>query len=166
MSVLKALANGFVRLFSSLGLSAALIMTLALLTWLGTLAQVHTSLYDVVRTHFNSLWFFHQAGPIRIPLPGAASILALLSVNLIVGGLVRLRKSRDMLGIGITHIGILMLIASGAGKLWLAKEGHVTLYEGESDNRYLDFHEVEIAIREYGEGGSVTERAISSPREV
>ena len=103
---MKAILNRVLRVFSSLGLSCCLLLLLGLLTWLGTLEQVHTGLHDVQKKYFESFVLIHHAGPIPIPLPGANLVLCLLFINVIVGGMVRLRKRWSAAGIFVTHIGI------------------------------------------------------------
>ena len=62
----------FVDGLSSIWLSCTLLTLLGLLTWLGTLEQVNTGLFEVQRKYFDSIFLIHKAGPIAIPLPGAA----------------------------------------------------------------------------------------------
>ena len=71
---------------SSFWLSCTLLLLLAVLTWLGTLEQVHTGLFEVQKQYFESLYVIHHAGPFAIPLPGAMLVMAVLCVNLVLGG--------------------------------------------------------------------------------
>jgi len=145
--------NPVLRFFSSMGLSCVLLILLALLTWLGTLEQVHTGLFEVQKKYFESFFLVHQAGPFPIPLPGANLVLSLLFVNLFVGGILRLRRSWSMLGVLIGHVGILLLLLSGFVKLYYSEDGHVTLYENESANFFESYYRWEIAItRDIGNG--------------
>ena len=82
-----------VRLLGSMKLAVWLLLILAALTWLGTLAQLGKSIHDVQREYFES-WFVvaelplsfwgktlivredGSAWPLRIPLPGARMLLA------------------------------------------------------------------------------------------
>ena len=106
MRVLHALG----RLFASYGLAVVLLVLLMILTFLGTLEQKHASIYDVQRKYFESAIVVHWLGPVPIVLPGAMVLLGLLFVNLIVGGLVRIRKRVATLGVIVGHVGILMLL--------------------------------------------------------
>lgn len=171
MELLKTLGSKLFGLFSSLALSATLILLLALLTWLGTLEQVDSSLYDVTKEYFTS-WIVLQdrmpaiGGPIDlpvpIPLPGGATLLAVLFFNLLVGGLLRLRRGKDMIGIFVTHVGILMLILSGLVKWKMSDEGHVTLFEGESSGEFQSYHRLELIVQEFADAGQVLERRVDS----
>ncbi len=146
-----------VRLFSSFGLSCVLLLLLGLLTWLGTLEQVHTGLFDVQKKYFESFLLWHDFGPFSLPLPGANLVLCLLFVNLIVGGLIRLRRDRSRIGVAITHVGIGVLLLSGFVKTYFSDEGHVTLFEGQSASYYQSYYRWEVAIHEDLGGGRLRE---------
>ncbi len=156
------LAAGW-KFFSSLYLSVALLILLALLTWLGTLEQVHTGLYEVQRKYFDSLFLVHQAGSVPIPLPGARLVMAVLFVNLLVGGIVKLRRGWATAGVLITHVGIVFLLVAGMVKAGYSQEGHVTLYEGERANTYESYLRWEVAVFEDLGQGRV--REFTAPEE-
>jgi hypothetical protein len=162
-SLAAALGAWVVGALSSFWLSCTLLLLLALLTWLGTLEQVNTGLYDVQRKYFESLYVVHHAGPLPIPLPGAMLVMAVLVVNLLVGGIVRLRKGVGTLGILVTHIGILMLLFAGWIKTAYAEDGHVTLFEGESSNVFSSYHRWELSLTEPLDDGRV--REVVAPQE-
>lgn len=147
-----------IGVFSSLKLSCSLLMLLALLTWLGTLEQVDTGLFEVQKKYFESFVLLHDVGPFKIPLPGANLVMCVLFVNLLVGGVVRLRKSGGTVGILITHIGILLLLVSAFVKAYYATDGHVTLFEGQRSGEYQSYYRWEIAIQEPLGDGRVRER--------
>ncbi|HTE04910.1 MAG TPA: ResB protein required for cytochrome C biosynthesis, partial [Planctomycetota bacterium] len=86
------LVHAFLDALASLRLSCTLLVFLALLTWLGTLEQVNTGLFEVQKKYFESFFVIHHAGPLAIPLPGATLVMSVLFVNLVMGGLVRIRK--------------------------------------------------------------------------
>ena len=67
------------RLLDGLGsarLACALLVLLALLTWLGTLAQVELGLHAAQKRYFESFLLVHWLGPIPVPLPGANLVSA------------------------------------------------------------------------------------------
>lgn len=147
-------------LLSSLGLSCTLLILLAILTWLGTLEQQHTGLFEVQRKYFESLFLVHYAGSIPIPLPGAALVMAVLFVNLIVGGMLRIRRGVATLGVLVTHVGIALLIVAGLIKLRWSDDGHMTLFEGESSNTFQSYHHWEVAVLEKLDGKRVRESVV------
>src|SRR5690349_23344782 len=84
---------------SSFGFAAILLVFLTLLTWLGTLEQIEHGLFETQKKYFDSLYLVHwlETTPalgfrIGIPLPGVYLLLGLLLLNLVCGGIVRMRK--------------------------------------------------------------------------
>jgi hypothetical protein len=140
------LGGRVMQALSSLRLSCTLLILLGLLTWLGTLEQAEHGLYEVQRKYFESYILFFDAGPISVPLPGANLVMTLLFFNIVVGGIVRLRKTSNQLGVLIVHVGMLLLFAAGFIKLNYSEEGHVTLYEGDASNTYQSYHKWEVAV--------------------
>jgi cytochrome c biogenesis protein ResB len=151
------------RFFSSLGLAVVLLLFLGLLTWLGTLEQVEHGLYDVQKKYFESFFLVHDSGLFPIPLPGANLVLCLLGANLILGGMVRLRKGWDTAGVLVTHVGIALLLVSGLIKMYHSEEGHVSLFEGQSSDFFQSYHRWEIVA--YEDLGDGTVRTHVAPQE-
>lgn len=150
---MRALFGNALRLLSSFGLACTLLLLLALLTWLGTLEQVHSGLFDVQKKYFESFYLVHDFGPVSLPLPGANLVMCLLAVNLIVGGILRLRKSWTKVGVLVIHLGIVMLLIAAFVKNYHSQEGHLTLFEGQSSNAYQSYYRWEIAVaRDFGDG--------------
>lgn len=145
---------------SSLGLSCVLLVVLGILTWLGTLEQVHSGLYDVQRKYFESFVLLHDFGPVSIPLPGANLVLCLLALNLVLGGFVRIRKSRETAGILVTHAGIVLLLAAAFVKHHASDDGRVTLREGESATWFESDFRWELVVREISADGTAREHAV------
>lgn len=172
----------------SMRLAVWLLLLLAALTWLGTLAQTTRSTYDVQREYFES-WFVIAELPLewlggkpivtgsdglpfklKIPLPGAYPVLALLGVNLLVGGMLRLRWNRRNVGILTTHVGIAMLLVAGFVKLHFSYSGNLLLYETPADgnrvpgrvyqsSRFVSFHDFELALL-VDRGDRIEERVV------
>jgi hypothetical protein len=141
-------------------LACVLLVLLGVLTWLGTLEQVHSSLYDVQRKYFESFFLLHDAGPVRIPLPGANLVMSLLALNLLLGGFVRMRKSRETIGILVTHTGIALLLVAALVKHHASVEGRVTLGEGESADYFESDFRWEFVVRERLPSGALREHAV------
>jgi len=135
-------------LFGSLALSTSLLLMLGLLTWLGTLEQVHTGLFDVQKKYFESLFLIHWAGPVPVPLPGAYLVMLVLFANLIVGGVIRLRRKTANAGILITHFGILFMLLAGFIKLFYSEDGHVTLFEGDRSSTFTSYYRNELVLQQ------------------
>ena len=151
---------GPIAFLSSMKLSVVLLVLLAILTFLGTLAQKDQGLYFVQKEYFESWFVFPRLfGFLVLPLPGAVPVLALLFLNLLVGGLVRLRWSARNFGILVTHCGIALLLLSGFVKLSMSDAGHMFLYEGETGSRIISPHDWELALMRQ-DGDEVVERVV------
>ncbi len=149
------------RYLSSYGLSCILFLLLFLLTLLGTLEQIHAGLFDVQKKYFESVFLIHELfGVLPIPLPGAYLVLSLLAVNLILGGVVRARKSPAHWGILLGHIGIVVLLLGAAIQYRYSESGNLTLYEGERSNEFESYYEWELAIADASGDGPFTEYII------
>jgi hypothetical protein len=157
---MKKLLHSLIRLLSSFGFACILLLLLLLLTYLGTLEQVEFGLYDVQKKYFESMFLMHSIGPLQVPLPGVYLLLILLFLNLLIGGLIRLRKTWSRAGILITHIGIVVMLAAGFVKLRYSVDGHLTLYPEEQSGEFESYYEWEIAIAEVTDQEGVQEYVI------
>ncbi len=157
---MKTVLARTLEVIGSLRLSVVLLVLLALLTWLGTLEQVDTGLFEVQRRYFDSLFLVHQAWGVPIPLPGARLVMAILFVNLVVGGVLRLRRGWATTGVLVAHVGILILLVAGLIKSAYAVEGRVSLHEGERSNVFDSYYRWEIALLEKLDDGRVREFTI------
>lgn len=138
--------RSLIDLLGSFGLASALILMLFILTLFGTLEQQYSSLFEVQKKYFESVFLKHEIGPFTLLMPGAGLVMALLGLNLLVGGLIRIRWAARTAGIIVIHIGVAMLLIAGAVKLWSADEGYLQLFEGERSDEYISYHNWEVAI--------------------
>ncbi|MBK7644281.1 MAG: cytochrome c biogenesis protein ResB [Planctomycetes bacterium] len=157
---MKGILKGILDFFSSLGLSSALLILLALLTYLGTIDQVDHGLFEAQKKYFESMVVWQQVGPLVVPLPGAYLVMVLLCVNLVLGGLVRIRKGWATVGVIVTHCGIILMMIAGLVKFKYCKEGHVTLYEGQAKSEFESYYDWELVVLEPTERGTVIEHPI------
>ncbi len=161
---MAAVLRSITALLASYGLSCVLLLLLFVLTWLGTLAQVEHGLYSAQKQYFESWFVLAQAGPVVIPLPGGVPVMGLLAVNLAVGGLWRMRKSRRTLGILITHIGIAVMLMAALVKFAYSHDGYTTLYPGERAAHFANTYDWEVAITRQLPDGNLEERRIPQAR--
>lgn len=164
-SAARRLAHRLLAVFGSFGLACILLILLGLLTFLGTLEQAHRSLYDVQRDYFESLFHVHplplgDLGSIPLPLPGAYLLLALLGANLVVGGMVRIRKSQSTVGVLVTHVGIAVLLLGSFVEFQWSRKGHMSISEGEASSEFESYYEWEMVLTEYRPDGSVREHVV------
>ncbi len=160
MNELRRIYAGTVRVLSSYTLACVIFLLLFLLTFFGTWEQRHSSLHDVQNKYFNSPIFVTEHG---IPLPGAYLLLAVLFVNLVVGGMVRMRRTWSRVGIFTIHIGIALLLLSGLVEGLFSERGMLTVMEGESESEFLSPYDWDVSILEELPGGR--ERAYTIPWE-
>ena len=160
----KKIFQSTAKFFGSFGLSCIILFLLLVLVYFGTVEQVTRGLYEVQKKYFESLFLVHDLqifdATLPIPLPGAYLLLILLFVNLIVGGIVRMRKSWARVGILIAHVGIASMLLGGYLTLQYSVDGHVTLYENESASVFRSYHQWEIAVIQPGANGKGQEYLI------
>lgn len=139
-----------VDVFSSFGFASILLLLLLLLTYLGTLEQVDSGLYDVQKKYFESVFLFHDfhfgSVTIPVPLPGVYLLLLLLFLNLVIGGILRIRKTWSKAGILTVHVGIIVMLVAGFVKLRYSTDGHLTLYENQRSSEYESYFEWELCV--------------------
>lgn len=144
---------GLLAIASSLGTSCVLLALLGLLTWLGTLEQTRSGLFEVQRRYFESFVLLHDFGPFSLPLPGANLVMCLLFVNLLLGGIVKLRKDASTFGILVAHLGIALLFVAAFVKHRYSQDGQLTLYEGQKAAHFESWFRWELVlIEDRGDG--------------
>jgi len=87
-------------------------------------------------------------------------VLSVLAVNLVLGGFVRIRKSRDTFGVLIAHAGIVLLLAAGFVKHHASDDGRVTLFEGQSASWFESDFRWEIVVSEAQAHGTTRENVV------
>jgi len=140
---------------ASFGVGVIVLSFLLLLTWLGTISQVDTSLYDVQKKYFDSWFLLEEVGPLKIPLPGAFLLMSVLFVNILCGGIIRIRKNWRTVGVVISHFSILFLLAAGAVSFFYKREGNLKLHEGQTGSLFTSYHDRVVEIAEVGKDGPV-----------
>ena len=165
--MLSSVLDKTIRFLSSYGFAAILLLLLLVLTFLGTLEQVNSGLYDVQKKYFESIFLVHHLfGVIPILLPGVYLLLLLLAVNLLMGGIIRMHRTWSRLGLFIAHGGILFLLLAGLVSFRYAVHGYVRLFEGEETSEFLSHHDWEIAVYRTGKRGGATEHLIPAVRDL
>jgi len=138
------------RVFSFLasnGLACSLFLLLLLVTLLGTLHQVDHGLYAAQRRYFASFFLIHRAfGRVPVPLPGGYLLIVLLFVNVVCGGILRIRKDWARAGIVVCHGGVCALLAGAFLARAFSTSGRLTLYEGEAANAFESANKWEVVV--------------------
>lgn len=125
-------------------LSAALVLVLA-----GTLAQVRLGLYFVQEQYFQSwfVWWSASADGFHLPVfPGGHLIGAVLLVNLIAAHVQRFQWTWRKLGIQLTHVGLIVMLAGGLATDLFSVSSYMRLKEGETKNYSEDSLNMELAV--------------------
>ena len=147
----------FVEFLGSFGLAAILLVMLMVLTYFGTVEQEFKSTHQVVKEYFSSFYVVHMwNGKFPIPWPGAMVLLPLLFVNLLVGGLWRMRKGTTTIGVFIVHLGIVVMLVGSYIEHQMKTEGFLPLREGETGRTFYSSTEQELAVEELRAGKTRT----------
>lgn len=135
-----------VGFLGSYTLAVIIFGVLFVLTFFGTLEQQYASLHDVRTKYFDSPIFFPDVLP--IPLPGASLVLGVLFINLIVGGMIRMRRSWSRLGIFVIHIGIAFLLLSSLVEGIFSKKGQMLVLEGDTKDVFESSVHWDVSVLE------------------
>ena len=161
----KGLFESVMSPLSSFGFTCIILLCLMVLTYFGTYAQKSIGLVKAQEVYFDSFICRINFAAFDLPdlwirFPGAFLLLILLAVNLICGGMVRIKWRRRNTGILIGHFGIIFLLIAGLVKFSQSTNGYVQLWPNEKTSIYTSFHEWEIAIGEQLGDGTVREHLI------
>ncbi|MDP7006566.1 MAG: cytochrome c biogenesis protein ResB [Phycisphaerales bacterium] len=141
---------------SSLRLTVVVFALSIFLIFAGTLAQVHEGIWTVVAKYFRSVvvtidfQIFVPQSIAEIPgafwFPGGLTLGVVMFVNLVAAHIVRFKLNKKRIGIIITHLGVILLLAGEFVTGIAAKEGNMTILEGQSSNYIEDSRSTELAI--------------------
>lgn len=141
---------------SGFTLATVLLLLLLLLTWLATLEQIEHGLHLTLNKYFSwkSLYLIPEINQKKLPLilPGGYYVCALLLVNMILGGVVRIRKGPKQIGNLIAHFGIIFMLLGGGVAHHFEERGNMAIYPGETSNVAEDYFEYVIEVAEITDG--------------
>lgn len=160
MAALPKAARKVLDVLSSMGLTCVLLVFLFLLTLFGTFEQIEHGLFQTQKKYFESWFLVHRLGPLSLPLPGGVLCMSVLAVNLLLGGLVRIRKSWRTAGIIVVHLGIALMLAAALVKMTGSDDGHLTLFEGQQSDEFESYYLWEVAIWDAAQEEDVRELLI------
>jgi len=145
-------ARRFFDWLSGFGLATVLLLLLGILTWLATLEQRDSGLYATLNKYFD--WKAPFILPeingktVPIPLPGGYWVCALLTLNLGLGGILRIRKGLKQIPNIISHSGIIILLVGGGVTHHFSERGNLAVGEGETSNVAEDYFEYVVEVAE------------------
>ena len=145
---------------SGFHLATATLLMLLLLTWLATLEQIDHGLYPTLNKYFSwkSPWLIPDMVPEingkKLPfiLPGGYYVCAVLLLNMILGGIIRIRKGWSKAGNLISHFGIVSMLVGGAVTYHFSERGNMAIYEGESSDTAEAYNEWVVEVAEVEDG--------------
>ncbi len=146
-----------VDFLASYGFACVIFLFMLLITFLGTIEQTSQGLFEVQRKYFDSLFTVYWAfDRIPVPLPGVYLLLVLFCINLVLGGIIRMRKGKNTFGNLIIHGGMVLMILGGGIKYWFAVDGHMTLAENDTRNEFESYYLWEITLTPLDGAGATT----------
>ncbi len=152
----RSLPGKIYDILSGFGLATITLLLLGLLTWLATLEQIDNGLYPTLNKYFDwKAWYILpeiNGKTVWLPLPGGYWVCAVLLLNLILGGLVRIRKGWRHYGNLIAHFGIVFMLLGGGVTQHFSERGNMAVGEGESSNTAEDYFEYVVEIAEIKDG--------------
>ena len=160
-------AKQVLEFLGSQKLATVMMTFLLILTFLGTLEQAEHGLYQVQKMYFESWGLVHffdlSFMKIPLPLPGGLLCMIIFTINLLIGGILRLQINKKNYGIFIIHVGIAVMMSAGLVKLVASEEGFLRLWESQVSSEYISHHEWEVAVFEIGQP-QVEEHRIAQDR--
>ncbi|MFT5288394.1 MAG: hypothetical protein ACI8QS_000178 [Planctomycetota bacterium] len=135
----KGPLNWVIGILGSYGLCCLCLSFLFVLTLFGTLHQRDHGLYEAKKMFFNSFFLWREVGGMNLPIfPGGVTSMMILTLNLIVGGLLRINWAARNAGVILIHFGIIFMMGAGLVKMTNSQEGHLTLWEEDNSRTLSD----------------------------
>jgi hypothetical protein len=150
----RSLPGKIFDVLSGFGLATITLLILALLTWFATLEQVEHGLFVTLNKYFATDWRSIFILPelngkmVPLPLPGGYWVCAVLLVNLILGGVVRIRKGWKHVGNLISHFGIIFMLIGAGVTYHFSERGNMQIWQGGQNNAAEDYYEHVVEVTE------------------
>ncbi len=154
----RSLAEKTFDVLSGFGLATISLLLLGLLTWFATLEQIDHGLYPTLNKYFHwkSVFLLPEINgkTIPLPLPSGYWVGAVLLLNLILGGVIRIRKGWSHAGNLISHFGIIFMLIGGGVAHHFSERGNMAVGEGEASNTAEDYFEYVVELTEIKDAAS------------
>jgi len=150
----RSLPGKIFDVLSGFGLATVTLLILGVLTWFATLEQVEHGLYVTLNKYFATDWKSVFILPelngkiVPLPLPGGYWMCALLLVNLILGGVIRMRKGWKHVGNLIAHFGIIFMLLGAGVTYHFSERGNMMIWQGGENSVAEDYYEHVVEITE------------------
>ncbi|MCB1077193.1 MAG: cytochrome c biogenesis protein ResB, partial [Verrucomicrobiae bacterium] len=152
------------KALSSYWLATAVLVFMTIVTLFGTLYQVDHGLFAAKQRFFHS-WIitYKLGGNLPIPiLPGGLLLMTLLTLNLVIGAILKVKKRARGIGMLIAHFGMIFLLVSGFVTFAFNREGYMALYEGQTGARVESYRKWQIEILPLDDKGEAS-KALTIP---
>ncbi len=90
--------------------------------------------------------FGYSTKQVAVLLPGGYVLMLILTVNITIGALRRIRKTPSKLGILIAHFSVILILVAGAVSFYFKKDGNLALVEGQTSDEFQSYHDSVIEI--------------------
>lgn len=157
----------FLDFFCSLRLTLYCLAAAFVLVFAGTLAQVRFGLYIVQEEYFQSwlIWWHAPSGNLTLPVfPGGHLIGAVLLTNLIAAHVRRFSWTWKKLGIQLTHLGLIIMLAGGLATDLFSVHSYMRIKEGGTSNYSEDSMRMELAVIDKSEPDTEQVTAVPGAR--
>jgi ResB-like family len=154
----RSLPKKIFDVLSGFGLATITLLLLGVLTWAATLEQVDNGLYQTLDKYFSTDWRQCFILPeinrkiVPFPLPGGYWLCAILTINLILGGIIRIRKGWQHYGNLVSHFGIIFLMIGAGVTFHFSERGNMAVVEGGVSNVAEDYREYVVEVAEIKDG--------------
>ena len=154
----RSLPGKIFDVLSGFGLATVTLLILGLLTFFATLEQVDNGLYPTLNKYFATDWRNIFLLPeingktVYLPLPGGYWTCAILLINLILGGIIRIRKGWKHYGNLIAHFGIIFMLLGAGVTYHFSERGNMAISQGQASNVAEDYFEYVVEVAEIKDG--------------
>lgn len=154
----KSIGQKLFRIFSGFEIAIICLALLFLLTFFSTLEQQWIGLHSTIKKYFDLESFFviprnEHDKAIFLPLPGAYWVMALLTLNMILGGIIRMKKGWKNAGVLVSHFAIIFMMIAGGVSAMSKVEGMMLVSVGERSDYAQKYHKPSIEVFKYNEKG-------------
>jgi len=154
------------KFIASFKLAIVCMSLLFVLTFFCTIEQVERGLHIVLKTYFgwDSLVVRPEINGRQLPLllPGGYWVCVVFTLNLIAGGLIRMRKGWKHAGVLISHFSMVFLMVSGAITYHKAESTLVTVDLGEENNYGFSATDYTIEVFEMVDGEKLAPKVVET----
>ena len=112
----------------------------------GTLSQKTMGLFYAQTTYFSAWFFWVDLGICVLPFPGGSSVLALITIGLLLKLFFKTSWKPRHMGVFITHLGAVCLLLSVVLSAYFSTEGSLDMTVGESRHHFISYHEREFLV--------------------